>query len=88
MVSREPDTLGDGVNPADTDGHIGELDCNELEEAIGVKDDTIEEEDDIWLDALSDTRCNAEGDPTGVTEADENDDGELEKDSFLELEIV
>jgi hypothetical protein len=88
VVSREPDTLGDGVKPADTDGHIGELDFSELEEAIGVIDVDIEEDTDLSLDALSETRCNAEGDPTGVTEADRNDDGELEEDSFLELEIV
>ena len=88
MVSREPDILGDGVKPADTVGHIGELDCTELKEAMGVKDDTIEEEADIWLDALSDTRCNADWVPTGVTEADGNGDAEPVKDSLLELEIV
>jgi len=55
---------------------------------MGVKDDTIEEEADIWLDALSDTRCNADWVPTGVTEVDITGDAELDDDSLLELEIV
>ena len=54
----------------DAEGHSGELDCSELKELIGVKDTVVEEDPDIWLDALSDIFCNADVEPIGVVEGD------------------